>query len=84
MGKLAGYSYKKINIAGIYVTCFDANHCPGSLIILFEPPNGQVWFKLICPVLFLNSSLISLVMDALFVFYNRLPCTRGISDFVKK
>ncbi|KAH0669725.1 hypothetical protein KY285_023885 [Solanum tuberosum] len=61
MGKLAGYSYKlvnlkigipwdmmqvlpinqKINIAGIYVTCFDANHCPGSLIILFEPPNGQ-------------------------------------------
>ncbi|WMV24812.1 hypothetical protein MTR67_018197 [Solanum verrucosum] len=31
-----------INIAGIDVTCFDANHFPGSLIILFEPPNGQV------------------------------------------
>ena len=36
---------QKINIAGIDVTCFDANHCPGSLIILFEPPNGKVWFK---------------------------------------
>ncbi|KAJ8555442.1 hypothetical protein K7X08_012938 [Anisodus acutangulus] len=32
---------QKINIAGIDVTCFDANHCPGSLIILFEPPNGK-------------------------------------------
>ena len=33
---------KKISIAGIDVTCFDANHCPGSLIVLFEPPNGKV------------------------------------------
>ncbi|XP_060208244.1 DNA cross-link repair protein PSO2/SNM1 isoform X2 [Lycium barbarum] len=32
---------QKINIAGIDITCFDANHCPGSLIILFEPPNGK-------------------------------------------
>ncbi|XP_038897130.1 uncharacterized protein LOC120085288 isoform X2 [Benincasa hispida] len=32
---------QKINIAGIDVTCFDANHCPGSIIILFEPPNGK-------------------------------------------
>lgn len=37
---------QKINIAGIDVTCFDANHCPGSIIILFEPPNGKVWSKL--------------------------------------
>ncbi|XP_057985792.1 uncharacterized protein LOC110662260 isoform X2 [Hevea brasiliensis] len=28
-----------INIAGIDVTCLDANHCSGSIIILFEPPN---------------------------------------------
>ncbi|KAK1393689.1 Sterile alpha motif domain-containing protein [Heracleum sosnowskyi] len=32
---------QKISIAGIDVTCFDANHCPGSIIILFEPPNGK-------------------------------------------
>lgn len=36
---------QKINIAGIDVTCLDANHCPGSIIILFEPPNSKVWFK---------------------------------------
>lgn len=33
---------QKINIAGIDVTCLDANHCPGSIIILFEPPNSKV------------------------------------------
>ncbi|KAJ7966339.1 DNA cross-link repair protein [Quillaja saponaria] len=32
---------QKINIAGIDVTCLDANHCPGSIIILFEPPNDK-------------------------------------------
>ncbi|KAI3468334.1 hypothetical protein Pfo_024997, partial [Paulownia fortunei] len=32
---------QKINIAGIDVTCFDANHCPGAIIILFEPANGK-------------------------------------------
>lgn len=33
---------QKVNIAGIDVTCFDANHCPGSIMILFEPANGKV------------------------------------------
>ncbi|XP_022936316.1 DNA cross-link repair 1A protein [Cucurbita moschata] len=32
---------QKVNIAGTDVTCFDANHCPGSIIILFEPPSGK-------------------------------------------
>ncbi|KAI5412954.1 hypothetical protein KIW84_057539 [Lathyrus oleraceus] len=33
---------QKIEIAGIGVTCLDANHCPSSIIILFQPLNGQV------------------------------------------
>ncbi|XP_057505285.1 uncharacterized protein LOC130788572 isoform X2 [Actinidia eriantha] len=32
---------QNISISGIDVTCFDANHCPGSIIVLFEPPNGK-------------------------------------------
>ncbi|KAK6927198.1 Sterile alpha motif domain, partial [Dillenia turbinata] len=32
---------QKINIDGIDVTCLNANHCPGSIMILFEPPNGK-------------------------------------------
>ncbi|MED6173884.1 hypothetical protein PIB30_063885 [Stylosanthes scabra] len=32
---------EKVSIDGIDVTCLDANHCPGSIIILFQPPNGK-------------------------------------------
>ncbi|KAM0949214.1 putative metallo-beta-lactamase, sterile alpha motif domain, DNA repair metallo-beta-lactamase [Dioscorea sansibarensis] len=32
---------QKVTVAGVTLTCFDANHCPGSIIILFEPSNGK-------------------------------------------
>ncbi|XP_020969333.1 DNA cross-link repair protein SNM1 isoform X2 [Arachis ipaensis] len=32
---------EKVSIDGVDVTCLDANHCPGSIIILFQPPNGK-------------------------------------------
>lgn len=36
----------KVEIAGVDVTCLDANHCPGPIIILFQAPNGKVWLGL--------------------------------------
>ncbi|EPS68874.1 hypothetical protein M569_05893, partial [Genlisea aurea] len=31
---------RKINVAGVDITCFNANHCPGAVMILFEPTDG--------------------------------------------
>ena len=55
---------KKITIAGVNLTCFDANHCPGSIIILFEPPNGKVSVFLIFFLIYL-----ALVFDIFFTFF---------------
>ncbi|KAK9102401.1 hypothetical protein Sjap_019655 [Stephania japonica] len=32
---------QKMRIEGVDIMCFDANHCPGAIIILFEPANGK-------------------------------------------
>jgi len=55
---------KKITIAGVDLICFDANHCPGSIIILFEPPNGKVSVFLIFFLIYL-----ALVFDIFFTLF---------------
>ncbi|CAK7352730.1 unnamed protein product [Dovyalis caffra] len=66
---------KKISIAGVDVTCLDANHCPGSIIILFEPPNGKAVLhtgdfrfceKLVTMPVLQMSSIHTLILDTTY------------------
>eukprot|EP00698_Gefionella_okellyi_P001425 TRINITY_DN11384_c0_g1_i1.p1 TRINITY_DN11384_c0_g1~~TRINITY_DN11384_c0_g1_i1.p1 ORF type:complete len:656 (-),score=142.60 TRINITY_DN11384_c0_g1_i1:19-1947(-) len=33
--------HQTVEIEGVKVTCFDANHCPGAIILLFTLPDGR-------------------------------------------
>ncbi|CAN1786729.1 DNA cross-link repair 1A protein [Linum perenne] len=66
---------QKISIDGIHVTCLDANHCPGSIIILFEPPNGKAvlhtgdfrYSEMMASISILqNSSIHTLILDTTY------------------
>jgi hypothetical protein len=72
---------EKLNIAGVNLICFDANHCPGSIIILFEPPNGKVSVSL---SIFFHLFDISIQYVIFLYLPFRLFCTLEISVFLPR
>ncbi|CAK9170578.1 unnamed protein product [Ilex paraguariensis] len=68
---------QKISIAGVNVTCFDANHCPGSIILLFEPLNGKVRSELTHHTnLYLNFGVtLQSFLNLMLGFFPHLGCS---------
>ncbi|RZR89207.1 hypothetical protein BHM03_00016897 [Ensete ventricosum] len=73
---------QNITLAGVGLTCFDANHCPGSIIILFEPPNGKFVIEAIQAEAF-NPKTLFLIGSYTIVPYSEHCSFTELKEFVR-